>query len=140
MSEKIAQNLHTSVLLAEVIELLDAKRGGTFVDATLGLGGHTEAILNASPENRVIAIDQDERAMELARPRLEGFGDRVTFVHSNFSSIKTVVRSSAPDGADGIMADLGVSSLQLDSEERGFSFRFEGPLDMRMDQSSDDPT
>jgi 16S rRNA (cytosine1402-N4)-methyltransferase len=140
MPEKIAENLHRPVLLEEVIELLDVKRGGLFVDATLGLGGHTEAILDASPANTVIAIDQDERAMELARPRLKGFGDRVTFVHSNFEAIKEVLRSTGNEKVDGILADLGVSSLQLDSEERGFSFRFDAPLDMRMNQTSGDPT
>jgi 16S rRNA (cytosine1402-N4)-methyltransferase len=140
MSEKIAQNLHRSVLLAEVIELIGANRGGLFVDATLGLGGHTEAILDSSSSNKVIAIDQDEQAMDLAKPRLEKFGDRVTFVHANFGSIKEVLQSTGHDKVDGILADLGVSSLQLDSEERGFSFRFDAPLDMRMDQSSDDPT
>ena len=140
MADKIAQNLHRSVLLDEVIELLAAKRGGVFVDATVGLGGHTEGILRASVANRLIAIDQDVHAMELARPRLEVFGGRVTFVHSNFESIKEVLRSTGHDNVDGIVADLGVSSLQLDSEERGFSFRYDAPLDMRMDQSSGGPT
>jgi 16S rRNA (cytosine1402-N4)-methyltransferase len=140
MSEKIAQNLHRSVLLAEVIELIGANRGGLFVDTTLGLGGHAEAILDSSPVNKVIAIDQDEQAMDLAKPRLEKFGGRITFVHANFASIKDVLQSMGHDKVDGILADLGVSSLQLDSEERGFSFRFDAPLDMRMDQSSDDPT
>jgi 16S rRNA (cytosine1402-N4)-methyltransferase len=140
MSENIAQNLHTSVLLAEAVDLLGAVRGGVFVDATLGLGGHTEAILKASAKNRVIAIDQDERAIELAKSRLDAFGDRVTYVHANFESIRDVLRSEGNEKVDGILADLGVSSIQFDSEERGFSFRFDAPLDMRMDESSGDPT
>lgn len=140
MPEKIAQNLHQPVLLAEVIEFLNAADGGWFADATLGLGGHTEAILTASTSSRVIALDQDEHAIELAIPRLKTFGDRVTFVHSNFTAIKKVLRSVGHEKVDGILADLGVSSLQLDTEERGFSFRFDAPLDMRMDQSSGDPT
>jgi 16S rRNA (cytosine1402-N4)-methyltransferase len=140
MSDINAQNLHRSVLLTEAIELLGVERGGLFVDATLGLGGHSEAILAASDENVVVAIDQDENAIRLAKERLQRFGDRIRFFHANFASIKRVLEEFGTKAADGILADLGVSSLQLDSEERGFSFRFDAPLDMRMDQTSDDPT
>ena len=136
MSEKIAQNLHRSVLLSEAVELLNASRGGVFVDATLGLGGHAEAILEASPANRVIGIDQDDKALKLAKKRLSSFGERVSFSHANFAAIRAVLREAGLETVDGIVADLGVSSLQLDSPERGFSFRFDAPLDMRMDQSA----
>ena len=105
-----------------------------FVDATLGLGGHTEGILNASPDTKVIGIDQDNEAMELAKTRLSRFGSRVTFVQANFLAIRQIVENAEPAG---IIADLGVSSLQLDSGSRGFSFRFDAPLDMRMDADSD---
>jgi 16S rRNA (cytosine1402-N4)-methyltransferase len=136
MSETNAQNLHRPVLPAETIEMLDAGRGGIFVDATVGLGGHTEAILTASPENVVCAMDQDENAIVIARERLAKFGDRSRFFHANFSSIRSVLSDFGAEKVDGILADLGVSSLQLDSEDRGFSFRFDAPLDMRMDQTS----
>lgn len=140
MPENSPANIHVSVLPVETIELLNAAIGGLFVDATLGLGGHTELILNAADKNRVIALDQDARAIEIAKERLARFGDRVTFVHSNFSQLRTVLRAMDVDKVDGILADLGVSSLQLDSQERGFSFRFDAPLDMRMDSESNDPT
>jgi 16S rRNA (cytosine1402-N4)-methyltransferase len=140
MSEENAVNFHVSVLRDEAIELLNAAKGGIFVDATLGLGGHTEAIIAASDASLVIGLDQDEEAIDLARQRLEPSGDRVKIVHSNFSEIKRVLESLGQREADGILADLGVSSLQLDSESRGFSFRFDAPLDMRMDPSSGEPT
>ena len=137
MPENEAYKAHRPVLLAETLGFLHPEDGGLFVDATLGLGGHTEGILNASPDASVIGIDQDIEAMKLARKRLDGFGKRVTFVHANFSEIAKVVGNDEPIG---IMADLGVSSLQLDSETRGFSFRFDAPLDMRMNTSGDDMT
>jgi 16S rRNA (cytosine1402-N4)-methyltransferase len=140
MSDKPAQDIHTSVLLAESIEFLSAARGGTYVDATLGLGGHAEGILLASDGNVVIGLDQDENAIELATERLKPFGDRIKIFHTNFEDIRKVLTLAAVDTVDGVIADLGVSSLQLDSEQRGFSFRFDAPLDMRMDQTSDDPT
>ncbi len=129
-----ASNAHRSVLLGESLRFLDASSGGLFVDATLGLGGHTEGILNASPDTKVIGIDQDSEAMELAKIRLSRFGSRVTFVQANFLAIRQIVENAEPAG---IIADLGVSSLQLDSGSRGFSFRFDAPLDMRMDADSD---
>ncbi len=114
------------------MRLLEPEKGGLFVDATLGLGGHTEAILQASPNTTVIGIDQDTEAVEAARKRLEPFGQRVTLTHANFSEVKRVVGGRRPQG---IIADLGVSSMQMDSKTRGFSFRFDAPLDMRMDPS-----
>lgn len=130
-----AENVHASVLLAEAVELLAPKPGEVFVDATLGLGGHTQALLETEATLRVIGIDQDAEAIALAKDRLASFGDRVEFRPGNFSDIRNFVSS-----ADGILADLGVSSLQFDSETRGFSFRFDAPLDMRMDAGSDDET
>jgi 16S rRNA (cytosine1402-N4)-methyltransferase len=130
-----AENVHASVLLAETIELLASKPGDVFVDATLGLGGHTQALLETEATLRVIGIDQDSAALELARERLKGYDDRVEFRQGNFADIRKLA-----DSADGILADLGVSSLQFDSETRGFSFRFDAPLDMRMDAEGDDET
>lgn len=130
-----AENVHTSVLLAETIELLAPMPEEVFVDATLGLGGHTKALLETEATLRVIGIDQDAAAMAMARERLSAFGNRVEFRQGNFSEIRKFV-----DNADGILADLGVSSLQFDSESRGFSFRFDAPLDMRMDAGSEDET
>jgi 16S rRNA (cytosine1402-N4)-methyltransferase len=126
---------HRPVLLKETIELLAPQRGGLFVDGTLGLGGHSEAILEASSETFVLGIDRDAEALELARKRLERFGVRFRAVHGNFKEIARYV-----DGLgtiSGVLVDLGVSSLQFDSETRGFSFRFDAPLDMKMDASSE---
>lgn len=134
------EDLHQSVLLAETLELLAPERGGTFVDATLGLGGHAEAILQASDENRLIGIDQDPQAIALAEKRLEKFRGRFQIFHANFSEIEKVLKNAEVEKVDGILADLGVSSLQLDSETRGFSFRFDAPLDMRMNADSETVT
>ena len=136
MSQAEAEIIHQSVLLDECIEVLNVKDGGLFVDATLGLGGHTEAILNASEMSKVIGIDQDPQALTLATERLKRFGSRFVGVRSNFKGIADVVH----ERPNGILADLGVSSLQLDSENRGFSFRFDAPLDMRMDPGSNGET
>jgi len=132
MPEPDAASMHLSVMPAEVIEALDVGRGGLFVDCTLGLGGHSEAMLSASDAARVIGIDQDDEALAVARTRLGKFGERVKIIKANFSEVKKVV----DEPVDGMLADLGVSSLQLDSETRGFSFRFDAPLDMRMDPAS----
>lgn len=133
MPDNDAEKVHTSVMLDEALSLLAPSDGGLFVDATIGMGGHTEAILLSSADSRVIGIDQDTAALALAETRLMRFSSRVELVHGNFESIKTVVGERQPSG---IIADLGVSSLQLDSETRGFSFRFDAPLDMRMDTDS----
>lgn len=133
MQSNEADFTHRSVLLDEVLTLLDAKSGGRFVDATLGLGGHSEAILASSDSASVIGIDQDRKAITIAEKRLERFGKRFESVHANFSEIASVVEN---ESANGIIADLGVSSMQLDDESRGFSFRFDAPLDMRMDPES----
>ena len=130
-----AENVHASVLLAETVELLAPKPGEVFVDATLGLSGHTKALLETEATLRVIGIDQDREAMDIAKLRLTEFGERIEFRQGNFAEISSIV-----DRADGILADLGVSSLQFDSETRGFSFRFDAPLDMRMNADGDDET
>ena len=139
MAEKEASEIHRPVLLAEALEALNIERGGRFVDATLGLGGHAEAILARSETTFVLGIDQDEAAIDHAKARLARFGDRVKCIRSNFSELRSVLRETGLDKVDGIVADLGVSSLQFDSPERGFSFRFDAPLDMRMNPSSDEP-
>jgi 16S rRNA (cytosine1402-N4)-methyltransferase len=140
MQQTESQILHTPVLLNETLSLLRAVDGGLFVDATLGLGGHTEAILENSQQSEVIGIDQDAHAIEATRRRLDRFGGRIRIVHANFSAIKKVVRDLTAESPKGILADLGVSSLQFDSETRGFSFRFNAPLDMRMNPDSGDET
>ena len=125
-----ADRPHTPVLAAEVVEWLAPARGGFFVDATLGAGGHAAALLEAGPEIRLLGIDRDPDALALAAERLRGFGDRVRFVSANFGDLdEALAGSPAPDG---ILADLGISSMQIDRAERGFSFRQDGPLDMRM--------
>ena len=128
--------MHTPVLVEEVLEFLSPGPGGRFIDATVGAGGHAAAILErTSPGGQLLAIDQDEEALALARRNLERFASRVRFAHANFSSVAEVARENGFDSADGGVADLGVSSMMLDQPERGFSFRFDGPLDMRMDRS-----
>lgn len=140
MIENKAENLHSSVLLSEALQFLEPKGGGIFADATLGLGGHAEAILESSPNAEIVGIDQDGAAIAFAKKRLERFGKRVRIFHSSFTGIKEVLPEAKRTQVDGILADLGVSSLQFDSESRGFSFRFDAPLDMRMNPDSDDPT
>jgi 16S rRNA (cytosine1402-N4)-methyltransferase len=134
--ENRPEDIHASVLLDETIKVLDPQPDGVFIDATLGLGGHTEAILETAENSRVVGIDQDLKAIAIATERLARFGERVQIVHANFAGIKQVAADVGITAADGVIADLGVSSLQFDSESRGFSFRFDAPLDMRMDSES----
>jgi 16S rRNA (cytosine1402-N4)-methyltransferase len=117
---------------------LAPKAGGWYVDGTLGLGGHTAALLDAGA-GHVVGIDRDASALAIARERLAGFGDRVTFVHADYRSVRDVLAQLGRPAVDGVLVDLGVSSMQLDEAERGFSFKHDGPLDMRMDQSSGEP-
>lgn len=124
---------HLTVLKREAIEALSPRNGGIYVDLTLGAGGHTEAILEHAPGARVIAFDRDPSAIIHARGRLERFSARITFVQSRFSEVTSELARLGIDKVDGLLADLGVSSPQLDQAERGMSFRREGPLDMRMD-------
>jgi 16S rRNA (cytosine1402-N4)-methyltransferase len=125
---------HVPVLLAETLELLGVRPGGLWVDGTVGLGGHAEAVLRATaPAGRLRGFDRDSEALERARARLLPFGDRVQLEHADYREIE---KRLAGEAADGILLDLGVSSLQLDDAERGFSFQREGPLDMRMDRTA----
>ena len=127
---------HRPVLLEETLKYLVPERGGLFVDCTVGLGGHSEAILKSSPDTRVLGLDLDPAALEYSRQRLAPFGERFRAVQTNFRKLETVLREAGELDAAGILVDLGVSSLQFDSAERGFSFRFDAPLDMRMDPTS----
>ncbi len=131
---------HRPVLLHETVQYLAPERGGLFVDATLGLGGHSEAILEAAPETRVLGIDRDREALEHARRRLARFGARAQFAHANFRDLARVVAETGEQTVSGVLADLGVSSLQFDTATRGFSFRHDAPLDMRMDARGDEET
>jgi len=128
---------HEPVLLGEVIEWLRPSAGGTFVDCTVGLGGHARALLAASPETSLIGLDRDMEALALARERLLIFEGRAQLAHANFDSIASVLESEGIAEVQGVLADLGVSSLQLDRSERGFSFASDAPLDMRMDRNSE---
>src|SRR3712207_2301104 len=110
---------HRPVLLLETVRALAPERGGLFVDATLGLGGHSEAILEASPDARVLGIDRDREALRLATERLARFGGRFRAVHANHREIVRVMEEAGESEASGILADLGVSSLQFDTAERG---------------------
>jgi 16S rRNA (cytosine1402-N4)-methyltransferase len=128
---------HVPVLVAETLDFLAPERrpGGLFVDATVGLGGHAEALLKRAPEARLLGLDRDRQALELAARRLAVFGDsgdRVRLVHARFDQLEEVLAGLGIERVAGVLADLGVSSLQLDLPERGFSFRRDGPLDMRM--------
>jgi 16S rRNA (cytosine1402-N4)-methyltransferase len=123
---------HTPVLLEEVLEWLRVKPDGTYIDATAGGGGHSLAIAERLRSGRLISLDRDARALELARERLKKQGAKVTLVAAAFSRIAEVVHELGIPGVDGVLADLGVSSMQLDQAARGFSFREAGPLDMRM--------
>lgn len=125
---------HTSVLLNETIEGLKIKPDGIYVDGTLGGGGHSFEIAKRLNDNgRLIGIDQDEAAILAAGERLKDFGDKVTIVRSNYRNALSVLHDLGIEKIDGMMLDLGVSSYQLDTQERGFSYRYDAPLDMRMD-------
>lgn len=126
---------HTSVLLEETIENLNIRPDGIYVDGTLGGGGHSYSILKKlKKQGRLIGIDQDEAAIEAAKERLSEFQDRLTIVRSNYADMKNVLKELGICKVDGILLDLGVSSYQLDTKERGFTYREDAPLDMRMDQ------
>ena len=127
---------HRPVLLKETLKFLVPERGGLFVDCTVGLGGHSEAILNSSGDTRVIGMDLDPAALAYSRQRLASFGDRFRAYQANFRELADVLKRAGEREPKGILVDLGVSSLQFDSPERGFSFRYDAPLDMRMDPTS----
>jgi len=124
--------LHTPVLLDEVLEWLRIRPEGTYVDATVGTGGHALAIAERLTTGRLVGLDRDPKALEIARERLGPHERKVVLVHAEFSKIGEVAGNLRLPPLDGVVADLGVSSLELDSPERGFSFRWTGPLDMRM--------
>jgi 16S rRNA (cytosine1402-N4)-methyltransferase len=123
---------HLPVLAAEALDLLAPGRGGLFVDATVGLGGHAAALLERAPAARLLGLDRDRQALALAARRLAAFGERVRLEHADFRNLEQVLAGLGIRRVAGILADLGVSSMQLDTPERGFSFRFDAPLDMRM--------
>lgn len=130
------ENPHYSVMLQVVMNALQPRPGNTYVDGTLGAGGHTESILSASsPDGKVIAFEIDPQAIQIATERLKSFSDRLKIIHDSYSSLSSYLDKDKP--VDGILLDLGVSSMQIDNPERGFSFQKEGPLDMRFnpDQS-----
>jgi 16S rRNA (cytosine1402-N4)-methyltransferase len=130
----LAEPLHVPVLLDEVRALLQPERGGTFVDCTVGLAGHARMLLEGGAA-RLIGIDRDPDALAFAREALAGFGDRVTLVHADYREIEAVLDAQGAGEVSGVLADLGVSSMQLDAAGRGFSFRRDEPLDMRMDRT-----
>jgi 16S rRNA (cytosine1402-N4)-methyltransferase len=122
-------------MVAEVLEHLEPSRGGTFVDCTVGLGGHARAMLDAGAA-KVIGIDRDRDALARAADALKEFGSRIELVHADYRALSTLLDERGLGTVDGVLADLGVSSMQLDAPGRGFSFRRDDPLDMRMDTSS----
>jgi len=127
------------VLLDRVVALVAPTLGhpdSVLVDATLGLGGHTEAVLERCPSARVIGVDRDQHALDLAGARLEGYGERITLVHAVYDEIPEVLADLGLASVDGVLFDLGVSSMQLDVRERGFAYAEDAPLDMRMDDST----
>jgi len=126
--------VHEPVMVPEVLALLEPSRGGLFVDCTVGLGGHSRALLEAGA-GRVLGLDRDLSALAIARETLAGFSDRIELVHADYRELDRVLDERGIERVAGTLADLGVSSMQLDGEGRGFSFRRDEPLDMRMDQS-----
>ena len=130
----MAAPTHEPVLVAETLMLLAPSRGGIFIDCTVGLGGHARALLEAGA-SRILGLDRDPDALRLAAESLASFGDRVELVHADYRDLPRVLDERGLHGIDGALADLGVSSMQLDGENRGFSFRRDDPLDMRMDRS-----
>jgi 16S rRNA (cytosine1402-N4)-methyltransferase len=126
---------HEPVMVAEVLEHLEPSRGGLFVDCTVGLGGHTRALLEGGA-SRLIGLDRDPAAVAAARSALNGFGNRVDVVHADYRRLNAVLDERGVTKVDGVLVDLGVSSMQLDAPGRGFSFRQDAPLDMRMDTTA----
>lgn len=125
---------HFSVLLTETIEQLHVKPDGIYVDGTLGGGGHAFEVCNRLTKGHFYGIDQDDAAIAAASERLAPFGDKVTILRNNYCNMRAALADTGVDKVDGIVLDLGVSSYQLDTEERGFSYRYDAPLDMRMDR------
>ena len=133
------ESVHISVLLNEAVDALAPKAGGRYLDGTVGMGGHSFAIMERTGgEGFLCGLDRDTQALELARIRLAPFGDRVHLVHTRYSEFEAALDGIGWDAVDGALIDIGVSSLQIDSAERGFSFSSDGPLDMRMDRDSEE--
>src|SRR6185436_4860402 len=133
--------VHTPVLLQESIGWLRPRRDGVYVDATLGPGGHAEAVLaSLSDQGRLVGIDRDPRALDLAAERLARFGPRFLPLHGDYRDLSELLRGAGVFAVDGVLADLGISSAQLDDPARGLSFQADGPLDMRMDPTGAEPT
>ena len=133
------RDIHTPVLLDRCVELLAPaleREGAVFVDATLGMGGHSEAFLERFPGIHLVGLDRDQDALRIAGERLAPYEDRITLVHTVYDGIAAAVESAGFDAPDGILFDLGVSSLQLDVADRGFAYSQDAPLDMRMDQTT----
>lgn len=136
MAEKITEEVHVPVLLTEVVSCLQPESGKLYVDGTLGLGGHSQAILEKTgPDGRVIGFEWDEDAGTLATRRLQKYGLRFQWINASYADISTVLSKLRIEKIDGLLVDLGVSSLQLDIKERGFSFQKDAPLDMRMNKA-----
>jgi 16S rRNA (cytosine1402-N4)-methyltransferase len=134
--EKTIEARHTPVLLSQTVETLAPRAGGHYLDGTLGLGGHSEALLAAAPDSEICGLDRDKDALALARERLAPFGRRTHFFHFRYSRFADALQELGWNRVDGALLDIGVSSLQLDEDERGFSFLGDGFLDMRMDRQS----
>jgi 16S rRNA (cytosine1402-N4)-methyltransferase len=130
---------HIPVLVDEILSLLEPTGPEIVVDCTLGFGGHTLAVLERFPRAKVVALDQDQSAIDAARNRLTNYSERVEFVHANFSYIETVLNNLSINKVDSVIADLGVSSMQIDNPARGFTFKREGPLDLRMNPEKGAP-
>jgi len=129
--------LHKPVLFDECMEMLDIKPDGIYVDGTMGGGGHSEGILNRLDSGLLIGIDRDTEALNASQKRLDKFGNHVVFVNNNYINIKEVLKSLDKEKVDGILLDLGVSSYQLDNPDRGFSYNYDAPLDMRMNTNDE---
>lgn len=137
MMSSSVESVHISVLLEEAVGMLSCRSGGQYVDGTLGAGGYTARILETSaPEGRVLGLDWDISAIQGASSRLAAYGDRVLLVHASYADLQRVLADVGWEKVDGVVLDLGVSSMQLDDPDRGFSLMRDGPLDMRMDRSS----
>ncbi|MET4062344.1 16S rRNA (cytosine1402-N4)-methyltransferase [Frigoribacterium sp. PvP120] len=135
----MAEQIHTPVLLERTLELLApalSRPGAVVVDATLGMGGHSEAMLQRFPELTVVGLDRDTEALAIAGERLAGFGERARLVHTRYDGVAEALDGLGYDTVDAVLFDLGVSSLQLDRVERGFSYSKDAPLDMRMDPTA----
>ncbi len=128
---------HVPVLFREAVEALDPRPGLTYLDGTFGRGGHSEEVLRRAPGCRLICVDRDGAALEAGREKFAAYGDRVTFAHSNFDRVDGILDELGLPGVDGMLFDLGVSSPQLDDSARGFSYKADAPLDMRMDQTQE---